>query len=313
MNIVTIKDLVKRYDDLVALDHVSLEIEEGQVFALLGPNGSGKSTLILCLLSVLSYDHGEINIFNQPMHAGNDKVKRRIGYVPQDITVYEELTVYENIDHFCSLYIADKKVRQQLVEQAIDFVQLEEFTQFKPSQLSGGLKRRLNLACGIAHQPDLIILDEPTVAVDPQSRNRILEGIKQLANSGKTIIYTTHYMEEVQMIADHIAILDAGKILIQGTNADIIETSSVAETIEFVIINLDERVLNQFLQDPEIISTDYNGRTLTLHLKKGGKTSLDMLKFLEDQELEPLAFSSKKPSLNDVFLEITGKELRDHG
>ena len=196
-SIVKIENLVKRYKDLLALDHLNLEIKEGEIFGLLGPNGSGKTTTINCMLSLLTYDKGSIKLFGKEMTPTSYELKRQIGVVMQNVAVFDELTVYENIDYFCGLYITDKNLRKQYVNEAIEFVGLEDFTKFYPKKLSGGLLRRLNIACGIAHKPKLIIMDEPTVAVDPQSRNKILEGILKLNEQGATIIYTSHYMEEV--------------------------------------------------------------------------------------------------------------------
>lgn len=176
-NIITIRNLVKRYGDLVALDHFNLSIAPGEIFGLLGPNGSGKTTAINCILQLLTYDKGEIELFGEPMTTTRYDIKRRIGVVPQQVAVFEELTVRENIDYFCSLYIDDKAHRRELVDEAIEFVSLEDYTKFRPKKLSGGLLRRLNIACGIAHKPELIFFDEPTVAVDPQSRASILDGI----------------------------------------------------------------------------------------------------------------------------------------
>ena len=180
MDIVKIENLVKRYGDIVALDHFNLDVKEGEVFGLLGPNGSGKTTAINCMLALLKYDRGSIRIMGQEMAPDNYDVKRQIGIVMQDVAVFEELSVHDNIDYFCSLYIQDKNRRKELVEEAIRFVGLEDYRKTYPKKLSGGLLRRLNIACGIAHKPRLIILDEPTVAVDPQSRNKILEGICEL-------------------------------------------------------------------------------------------------------------------------------------
>ena len=185
--IVQIENLVKRYGDLVALDHLNLNISEGEVFGLLGPNGSGKTTAINCMLSLLKYDKGTIRIFGEEMRPDNYSVKQQIGIVLQNVAVFDELTVFENIDYFCGLYVPDKKKRKELVEEAIAFTDLEDYRQKRPRKLSGGLLRRLNIACGIAHKPRLIIMDEPTVAVDPQSRNKILEGIQKLNAQGSTI------------------------------------------------------------------------------------------------------------------------------
>ena len=204
--VIDVKNLVKRYDDLVALDHLNLQVNEGEIFGLLGPNGSGKSTAINCILSLLKYDKGQIKVYDKLMKANSYDLKKNIGVVMQNIAVFDELTVYENIDYFCGLYILDKKHRKELVEEAIEFVGLDDYKKFYPKKLSGGLLRRLNIACGIAHKPKLIILDEPTVAVDPQSRNNILEGIVKLNKAGATIVYTSHYMEEVEQICTKIDI-----------------------------------------------------------------------------------------------------------
>ena len=219
--VVKIENLVKRYGDLVALDHFNLEIEEGEVFGLLGPNGSGKSTTINCLLSLLEYDKGTIEVFGKEMTPTSYESKQNIGVIMQNVAVFEELNVYENIDYFCGLYVKDKEKRKQLVEEAIQFVELNDYRKFLPKKLSGGLLRRLNIACGIAHKPKLIILDEPTVAVDPQSRNKILEGIQKLNKEGATIIYTSHYMEEVEQICTRIAIMDKGKNIAIGTKDEL--------------------------------------------------------------------------------------------
>lgn len=249
--VVRIKNIVKHYRKFKALDGLDIEVNDGEIFGLLGPNGSGKTTCMNCMLSLLSFDSGEVEIFGEKMAPDRYDIKRNIGVVPQDVAVFNDFSVRENIDYFCGLYVKDKNKRKELVDEAIDFVGLGEFTKFRPKKLSGGLLRRLNIACGIAHKPKLIIMDEPTVAVDPQSRNNILEGIKKLNQSGSTVIYTTHYMEEVEEICSRVVIIDHGKVLAQGT---------------------------------------------TEELKK--QASLDHV-------------LSHLPTLNEAFLELTGRELRD--
>ena len=209
--IVEVKNLTKKYKNMTAVDDLSFEVSEGEILGLLGPNGSGKSTTINCLLSLLNYSAGNIKIFGKKMDVDSYEIKKDIGVVFQEVSVFDELTVYENLDYFCGLYIKDKTKRNEYIEDAIKLVGLENFKKYYPKQLSGGLLRRLNIACGIAHKPKLIFFDEPTVAVDPQSRNNILDGIKKLRDDGATIIYTTHYMEEVEILCDRIIILDKGK------------------------------------------------------------------------------------------------------
>ena len=309
--IVKVTNLVKRYDELLALDHLNLEVKEGEIFGLLGPNGSGKSTAINCILSLLKYDKGEIMIFNKPMGPDAYEIKKYIGVVMQDVAVFEELTVYENIDYFCGLYINDKLKRKALVEEALDFVALKDYTKFYPKKLSGGLLRRLNIACGIAHKPKLIILDEPTVAVDPQSRNNILTGIKRLNDQGATIIYTTHYMEEVEQLCDRIAILDKGKTVALGTKDELKAMINLGEKITLEIFNFSPKALEELNELPTVDNASYIESTLVIRAKKGKNNMVRILEFLNTRDIEFGKIYSELPTLNDVFLEITGKELRD--
>ena len=308
---IRIENLVKRYGDVVALDHFNLDVKEGEIFGLLGPNGSGKTTAINCMLALLKYDRGSIRIMGQEMAPDNYNVKRQIGIVMQDVAVFEELNVYENIDYFCSLYIKDKNRRKELVEEAIRFVGLEDYRKTYPQKLSGGLLRRLNIACGIAHKPRLIILDEPTVAVDPQSRNKILEGICQMNRQGSTIIYTSHYMEEVEQICSRIAILDKGRCLALGTKEELKHMIKTGEKVHLEGICLTPTQLEAIRRMPQVYSAVYENETLTLRYEGSGSHLLGLLHYLEEEHLTCGSCFSELPTLNDVFLEITGKELRD--
>lgn len=249
--VVSVQNLVKKYKNNYAVNDLSFNVKKGEILGLLGPNGSGKTTIINCILSLLQFDSGQIKIFGETMRPSAYDIKQKIGVIFQEVAVFNELTVYENIDYFCGLYISDKNTRKQYITDALKLVSLEKFQKYRPKQLSGGLLRRLNIACGIAHKPELIFLDEPTVAVDPQSRNNILNDIKKLRDQGAAVIYTTHYMEEVEELCDRIIILDNGKIIAKGT--------------------VDE-------------------------LKKLAKNQTKIM---------------TGPTLNDVFLELTGKDLRD--
>lgn len=309
--VVRIENLVKRYGDLVALDHFNLEIEEGEIFGLLGPNGSGKSTTIHCLLSLLEYDKGTIEIFGKKMTPTSYDIKKDIGVIMQNVAVFDELTVYENIDYFCGLYVKDKKRRKQLVEEAIQFVDIGDFRKFYPKNLSGGLLRRLNIACGIAHKPKLIILDEPTVAVDPQSRNKILEGIKELNRQGATIIYTTHYMEEVEQICSRILIMDKGKNVAIGTKEELKSKLDLGETISVELFDLPDEMLREINNLPHVIDLKYDNQLLTVRYAKGKHNLIRLLDFLRERDIIVGNVNLELPTLNDVFLEITGRELRD--
>ena len=308
---VKIENLVKRYGDLIAVDHLNLEIKEGEIFGLLGPNGSGKTTTINCLLSLLKYDKGNIEIFDKKMTPSSYDIKQDIGIVLQNVAVFEELNVYQNIDYFCGLYVKDKKKRKDLVEEAIDFTGLRDHQKFIPKKLSGGLLRRLNIACGIAHKPKLIILDEPTVAVDPQSRNNILEGIRKLNEGGATIIYTSHYMDEIEQLCTRIAIMDRGKMIAQGTKEELKAMISVGEKISIEAFSVTEKQLSKIKVMDNVNHVEYHDNILTVNTESGKSILANLISFIESNNICYGKIYSELPTLNDVFLEITGKELRD--
>ena len=310
-NIIEVKNLTKEYKNLKAIDNLSFELKEGEILGLLGPNGSGKSTTINCILSLLNFQNGSIKIFGEEMKPDSYEIKAKIGVIFQEVAVFQELTVYDNIDYFCGLYIKDKNTRKQYIEDAIDLVGINEFKKFYPKQLSGGLLRRLNIACGIAHKPKLIFLDEPTVAVDPQSRNNILEGIKKLRDNGATICYTTHYMEEVEMLCDRIIILDKGKILAQGTSDELKKKAKIEEKITVEIKNINSKQLEEIKQFENVQDAVLNMNTLIVTYKKGKNNLGELIDYLKDNEVTYNKIFSERPTLNDVFLELTGKELRD--
>lgn len=310
-NIIEVKNLTKEYKNLKAVDNLSFEVKEGEILGLLGPNGSGKSTTINCILSLLNFSKGTIKIFNKKMNADSYDIKKEIGVVFQEVAVFEELTVYDNIDYFCGLYIKDKKVRKKYIEDAIQLVGLEEFKKFYPKQLSGGLLRRLNIACGISHKPKLIFLDEPTVAVDPQSRNNILDGIKTLRKNGATIIYTTHYMEEVEILCNRIIILDKGKILASGTSDELKHLANIEEKVTVEGIELDKKRLEKIKQFKNVEEVVYENQVLLVTYKKGNHNLIDFIEYLKEEKISYSKIYSERPTLNDVFLELTGKELRD--
>ena len=310
-NIIEVKNLTKKYKELKAVDDLSFEVHEGEILGLLGPNGSGKSTTINCLLSLLNYSNGSIKIFGKEMKPDSYDLKSKIGVVFQEVSVFDELTVYENIDYFCGLYISDKETRKKYIEDAISLVGLEDFKKFYPKKLSGGLLRRLNIACGIAHKPKLIFLDEPTVAVDPQSRNNILDGIKKLRDDGATIVYTTHYMEEVEILCDRVIILDKGKILAAGTTDELKELAKIEEKISIEVNDLETKYIDKIKELKNVDDVKYNGNMLLITYKKGKNNLVEIMEYLKEDRIKYNKIFSERPTLNDVFLELTGKELRD--
>lgn len=309
--IVKVNNLVKRYGELIALDHLSLEVEEGEIYGLLGPNGSGKTTAINCMLALLKYSKGDIELFGRPMRPDAYEIKRNIGLVMQNVAVFDELTVRENISYFCGLYIDDKQKCRQLTDEAIEFVGLQDYTRFLPKKLSGGLLRRLNIACGIAHKPRLIFMDEPTVAVDPQSRNNILEGIKKLNRDGATVIYTSHYMEEVEQICSRIAIMDRGRIIALGTRDELKNSIRAGEKITAEILSPCPELLSEVSSLPHVVSAEFDEPMLTVKSEHKHNNLAALLDLFRQKEIVYGRFYCEMPTLNDVFLEITGKELRD--
>lgn len=309
--IIEVNNLVKRYKEQIALDHFHISVEEGEILGLLGPNGSGKTTAIYCMLSLLNYDKGDIRIFDQPMTPDAYEIKRHIGIIPQNIAVFYELNVQENIDYFCGLYIKDKKERKRFVDDAIAFVNLQEFRKYRPGKLSGGLLRRLNIACGIAHKPTLIFMDEPTVAVDPQSRNAILEGIKKLNQEGATIVYTSHYMEEVEMLCSRIIIMDNGLTIATGTCEELKASIAMKEKVDVEMVSLQESEIQEIQAMEHVYMAQYQNNSLQVKFTKGTHNLKDLLEYFHQHNIQYGKVYSQMPTLNDVFLEITGKQLRD--
>lgn len=310
-NVIEVKHLSKSYKSHKAVDDLSFEVKEGEILGLLGPNGSGKTTTMNCILALLKYNEGEIKIFGKEMSPFAYDIKSKIGVVFQDVAVFDELTVYGNIDYFCGLYIQDKTVRAEYVEDALKLVGLTENKNQYPKQLSGGLLRRLNIACGIAHKPKLIFLDEPTVAVDPQSRNNILEGIKKLRDSGATIIYTTHYMEEVEILCDRVIILDKGQIIASGTNDELKALAKIEEKVTIEVPELSPSQLSGFESIKNVSEVSYDNGVMKVVFNKGKNNLADMVDYLKDNKIQYSKIFAERPTLNDVFLELTGKELRD--
>lgn len=309
--IIEANNVVKRYKEVTALDHFGFSAQKGDIIGLLGPNGSGKTTFIHCALALLTYDKGEIKLFDRRMEPNAYDLKRRIGVVPQEVSVFDTLNVWENIDYFCGLYIDDSKLRKERVEEALEFTELTKYRKFLPKKLSGGLKRRLNIACGIAHKPELIFLDEPTVAVDAQSRNFILEGIRNLNKAGATIVYTTHYLEEAESLCKKIIIMDKGKNIAEGSPEELKERICGGEKIEISFKNGAAELAEELKKLPGIVRVDdYADGYLLQFLSRSGNLN-SLLNFIEERGLIYNNLYIRRSTLNEVFLELTGKELRE--
>ena len=310
-NVIEVENLTKKYKDFIAVDNLSFNVKKGVILGLLGPNGSGKSTTINSILSLLKIESGTIKIFGKVMSPDKYDIKKEIGVIFQEVGVFDELTVYDNIDYFCGLYITDKEKRKEYVMDAIKLVHLEEYIKHYPKELSGGLLRRLNIACGISHKPKLIFLDEPTVAVDPQSRNNILDGIKALRDKGATILYTTHYMEEAEILCDEILILDKGKIIARGDCDTLKSLVKIEEKITVETNEIKEKHIKELMGKRSVFELTYNNNLLTIKYSKGKNNLEELISYLKENKIKYNRIFSERPTLNDVFLELTGKELRD--
>ena len=308
--IIKVEDLIKSFKEKIVLDHFNLSLEKGDVLGLIGPNGCGKTTSIMCMLSLLKYDSGNIEIFGKKDISSEYEIKKKIGIVPQELAVFNNLTVKENIDYFCGLYISNKNERKRLVNEAIEFTGLQSHEKMLEKKLSGGLKRRLNIACGISHKPELVILDEPTVAVDAQSRKFILDGIKNLAENGSSILYTTHYLDEAEYLCNKISIMDNGKNILTGDMQTLINGVSVKEKIT-VVGFIKPEIISLLEKQDEVIDVEAKENQVTFNYSSDTGNIKKLIHLLDENNVVYEEIFSKKPKLEDIFLEMTGKELRE--
>ncbi len=310
MTIVHMKDIVKRYGNQLVLDYVDLDIMEGEILGLLGPNGAGKTTLIHALIGLIRIDSGEIQVFGSS-HKGNAlDIKRQLGLVTQDISIYEDLTARENLEFFGGVYGLRGKELKVRVAETLEFVGLSDNANKLPSKFSGGMLRRLNIACALVHRPRLLIMDEPTVGIDPQSRNHILETVKELNRQGTTILYTTHYMEEVQSIASRVVIMDQGHVIAQGTLKELVEKIQHEEKITLEVPEVSQLLLSRLRKLEGVKQVVQKGNELLI-VSQTGAGNLDRVLAIAREAGGMRSVNAEKPTLEDVFLTLTGKRLRD--
>ena len=311
MEAIEVLNITKRFGENLVLDNVSFKVNEGEIFGFIGPNGAGKSTLINIMTTILYPDRGTIKICGFDVLKGPVKAKECIGYVPQDISLLEELNAYGNLEYFGALYGLKGKLLKERIKEAIKITGLEEKKREKVKKYSGGMKRRLNLAVGIMHHPKVLILDEPTVGIDPQSRNHIFNFIKKVGKEWKTtVIYTSHYIEEVEELCDRVFIIDNGKEIAYGKKEDIKASIFPNNKVTIYADNIKGELSLEIKSLQGIINlTEEEGKII---LTINEKFSIgDILKLLEEKKIYIKKISYDEVKLEDVFLTLTGKRLRD--
>lgn len=311
---VDVKNLLKKYGELCAVDNLSFSVKKGEIFGLLGPNGAGKSTTLSVLTTLSDFDKGEITIDGLDIRKDKMAIKQMIGMVPQDIAVYDHLSAIENLKFFASLYGLRGKKLTDSAKEALEFVGLSDKQKMKPKQMSGGMRRRLNIACGITHAPQLIVMDEPTVGVDTQSREHILNSIKLLRDRGSTVIYTSHYMQEVEEICDRIAIIDKGHMVACGTKAELV---SMVTDVQSVYIetkipnNFDlEEFKRKQKQMPYVKAVSLEENVIRIDVSIDQSSISKIIEQFISMGLPIININSEVPNLDTLFLTLTGHELR---
>jgi len=303
-----IKNLTKKFGIITALNEISLSINRGEFFGLLGPNGAGKSTLMDLIIGYSFPDSGHIILEDETILFNNIEIKKKIGYVPQEISLYKDFTAFQNLEIFGRFFGLKGNVLKSRINEVLELVQLETRAKSKVEEFSGGMKRRLNLAASILHNPGLILCDEPTVGVDPQSRNAIFEMLKKLNSEGKTVIYTTHYMEEAERLCSKMAIIDNGKIIAEGNLKDLINKAGNKEKVKIIKNQETEKFCNEFKEMGIFSENEYYYEILPE--KKYESLSVLFGRF-ENLEIKKGYIEMQRPALEDVFLTLTGRSLRD--
>lgn len=312
MAVAHMRQIVKRYGAHLALDYVDLDIGEGEVLGLLGPNGAGKTTLIHALAGLITIDSGSIELFGKTQHRHMLDIKRHIGLVTQEITVFEDLTAQENLEFFGGIYGLKGETLKRRVAETLAIVGLSGRAGQLPAQFSGGMKRRLNIACALTHRPKLLIMDEPTVGIDPQSRNHILETVRELNRQGTTILYTTHYMEEVEAIASRVVIMDQGHVLTEGTVEELVTSIHHQEKVKMEVAIPSESLLKELRALDGVVAVTQQGSQLEI-VSRAGADKWDQVFSIAKRAGGVRSLQAEKPTLEDVFLTLTGKQLRDGG
>ncbi|HEX2152995.1 MAG TPA: ABC transporter ATP-binding protein [Acidimicrobiia bacterium] len=309
--VLLVKDLVRSFGDLVAVDNVSFTVAEGETYGLLGPNGAGKTTTISMIAGLLRPDQGSVSVVGLPMSAGSLEARAAVGLVPQEIAIYPDLTGEENLRFFGRLYDLGGSELSARITEVLEVVGLDARREDKTDEYSGGMKRRLNIAIGLLHKPELLILDEPTVGVDPQSRNSILESVEALSRHGMSVLYTTHYMEEAERLCDRVGIIDEGRLIAEGTRRELVSQIGRLDRVEL-------RGRDDLAGAGEAIAAldgvgevAVSEQSVTVLAREASSVLPAMMAAAGTAGMTVTGVSIEEPDLEAVFLHLTGKALRD--
>lgn len=309
--VLSCNDLRKAFGGLTAVDGVSFTIARGETFGLLGPNGAGKTTTISMVCGLLERDAGEVLVLGKPLTTRSVGAKRAIGYVPQDIAIYPDLTARENLAFFGRLYGLSGSALDARIDRVLEVVGLSERAKERSDQFSGGMKRRLNIGIGLLHEPSLLVLDEPTVGVDPQSRNAILESVEQLGSQGLAVLYTTHYMEEAERLCDRIGIIDHGKVVAEGTRRDLVELVGEHDRVRLTAVGDLAAAARVLLEVVGVLDADATESGLDLLVDGANRRLVEILAAVSATGTSITNVDIDEPDLEAVFLHLTGRTLRD--
>jgi ABC-2 type transport system ATP-binding protein len=308
---IKLSSVSKSFGNIEAVKNVSFTIEKGEIFGILGPNGAGKSTIVNILNTLVEPDEGDVIIDGININDDGDSIKLIMGVVPQEIALYEELSAYENLMFWGGLYDIPKQELKTNVNNTLEIVGLVSRKDDRIKTFSGGMKRRINIACSLLHNPKILVLDEPTVGVDPQNRNHIFEVIERLNNDGMTIIYTTHYMEEAERFCDNIAIIDVGRIIAQGTLKELREISDVKDLLTIKLAGVNSETINRITSGNPLFRFDSTSNTLKVECRNIGNDIPIIINDIQNSGGVIERIYTQGTNLESIYLKLTGKELRD--
>ena len=315
---IEVQELHRRFDDIHAVRGISFDVQAGEIFSLLGPNGAGKSTTISMLACLLAPTQGDASVMGHSVLRQPMEVKKAIGVVPQEIALYEDLSARENLDFWGKMYGLRGASLRERVDEVLGVIGLEERQKGRVQKYSGGMKRRLNIGIALLHRPQVLIMDEPTVGIDPQTRRSILDSVKEFNRSGMTVLYTTHYMEEAQELSDRIAIMDEGEIIAQGTHEDLVRIVGELDRVDLALSHEPEGLMEEWRAmegvqrtSTETPSTEQTDGSVCLLVEDSNRALPQLFESATRAGVRITAVDIQEPNLEAVFLHLTGRALRD--